>query len=236
MVRITIAILFLLGSIVIFAIVVNESLNGFSVETDIFRKLPNLNEWDECEPITTLGSNWTPFALYVIDDTNFKQIRFYLHNMWFKNRTVCEETLGSSWKLYCTLESNGGYLHEISSSDTYGVVSCNGKNLDWINRKTAADCEKNHMELWIKYNNPNTGDPFKDCYGNDDHPGYIDMCSAIFDSTNPFKCVRKRYNTVIDSLSNGYAFATLAFTCAVVFITTIFPIFFQERDEVEIES
>jgi len=41
---------------------------------------------------------------------------------------------------------------------------------------------------------------------------------------------------VIDSLSNGYAFATLAFTCAVVGVTTIFPLLFTERGEVEIEA
>ena len=58
------AFLLLFASIIIFALVVSNSLQTFTVETDIFRKLPqDLNDWDVCEPITTLGSNWTPFTL-----------------------------------------------------------------------------------------------------------------------------------------------------------------------------
>jgi hypothetical protein len=236
-VRITLAFLFLFGSIIIFSIVVNNSSKEYSVETDIFRKLPNLNEWDNCEPITTLGSNWTPFALYVVDDTSFKQIRYYLHNMWFANKTSCENTMGPSWKKYCTLEANGGALHKLNTvPDTYEAIMCDGNNLNWANRGTAAGCIQNRIELYIKYWNPQSGDYYKDCYGTDDHPGFIDMCSAIFDSTNPYKCVRKKYTTIVDALSNGYAFATLAFTVAVIMITTLFPFCFQERQEIELES
>ena len=63
LIRVGIAFLLLFASIIIFALVVSDSLQTFTVETDIFRKLPDLNYWDECEPITTLGSNWTPFTL-----------------------------------------------------------------------------------------------------------------------------------------------------------------------------
>lgn len=244
-VRIIVSMLFLFGSIIAFALVVNEHLKGFTVETDIFRKVPISNEWDQCEPITTLGSNWTPFYLFVVDDETSKQIRFNLHNYWFQNRTVCEETIGPTWKAFCTLEPNG-FFHVIDKPSTtatadphkYGVVSCNGKNLDWNNQGTAADCEKNHMELLIKYYGTHrlSEDPYKDCYGKDDRPLYFDMCSAIFDSTNPYKCLKKKYNTLIGSLSEGYAFATFIFSTAVVLVTTVFPMIFRELQEVVIEA
>ena len=63
LIRVGIAFLLLFASIIIFALVVSDSLQTFTVETDIFRKLPDPKYWDECEPITTLGSNWTPFTL-----------------------------------------------------------------------------------------------------------------------------------------------------------------------------
>lgn len=237
-VRICTSFLFLFASIIVFALVINQSLSTYTVETDIFRKLPSLDEWDNCDPITTLGSNWTPYSLYAIDDTNFKQIRYYLRNMWFHNTTSCQSTLGPSWKNFCSLQSDGGVLFKFNNvvQDTYGSAMCNGVNLIWQNRGKPSDCSENYIEIWIKYWNPTSGDYYNDCYGTNTDPGYINMCQAIFDSTNPYKCTRKIYTSIVDSLSNGYAFATLAFTVAVICITTLFPLLFKETNEIDIES
>lgn len=235
-IRIGVAFLLFAASIAIFALIVSNSLQTFTTETDIFRKLPDLNDWDNCEPITTLGSNWTPFTLYVKDDTNFKQIRYYLHNMWFHNTTSCQDTLGPSWKKFCTLEIDGGSMFNSTGTKpqhSYASAMCGGKNLDWESRGAAADCHSNYIEIWIKYWVPTTGNYFEDC-GAD--KGYVGMCSAIVDSTNPYKCTRKTFTSLVDSLSNGYAFATLAFSIAVIAVTVVFPIFFHPWEVVEIEA
>ena len=165
--------------------------------------------------------------------------------MWFKNTTSCQDTLGSNWKKFCTLEVDGGNMFNSTGVGlvgnmphlSYASAMCDGKNLNWSTRGTAADCIGNHIEIFIKYwVPPTTGNYYTDCYGTDKRPGYIDMCSAIFDSTNPYKCTRKTYTSVVDSLSNGYAFATLAFTMAVITVTSIFPIFFRESHAIELES
>ena len=158
--------------------------------------------------------------------------------MWFKNTTSCQDTLGSNWKNFCTLEVDGGNLFNSTGiyHRSYASAMCNGKNLNWSNRGTAADCIGNHIEIMIKYWVPTTENYYADCYGTDKKPGYMDMCSAIFDSTNPYKCTRKTHTSVVDSLSNGYAFATLAFTMAVITVTSIFPIFFHESNAVQLES
>ena len=159
--------------------------------------------------------------------------------MWFQNTTSCRDTLGPNWKKFCTLEVNGGNLFNITGAKpqhSYASAMCDGANLNWNTRGTAADCIRNHIEIWIKYNVPTTGNYYADCYGTDQKPGYVDMCSAIVDSTNPYKCTIKIHTSLVDSLSNGYAFATLAFTIAVIIATTIFPIFFRERDAVEVEA
>jgi len=159
--------------------------------------------------------------------------------MWFKNTTSCQDTLGTNWKKFCTLEIDGGNMFNstgVGPQHSYASAMCNGKNLNWKTRGTAADCVGNHIEIYIKYWVPTTGNYYSDCYGTDKKPGFIDMCSAILDSTNPYKCTRKTYTTLVDSLSNAYAFATLAFTIAVIIVTAVFPIFFRERNIVEFES
>jgi hypothetical protein len=122
-----------------FVIITKNTLDSYTLETDIFtsKEVDKMSDiWDECSPITTLGTDWTYVEL-AFDNICDIFVRFKVHNMWFPNVDACIEVLNTTEHLdtVCSLASqnpNGGICSEsmpvfANGSSTF-AVSCNGVN------------------------------------------------------------------------------------------------------------
>jgi hypothetical protein len=93
-IRYVISLLFCLLTVAVFVIAVLDSLNTKTLESDIFRSVtPELiSKWDQCVPITTLGSTFSPFKFTFVDDC-YKRIDVDVYNTWYLNFDVCHQHL-----------------------------------------------------------------------------------------------------------------------------------------------
>jgi hypothetical protein len=231
----------------LFIFVLVESLNSYSIETDIFQiKELNLEEWDTCVPTTTLGSNWAPSTLTFLDDCN-SFLKFKLSNVWYPDIQTCIQELNTTTHTssFCELAGeeinpaiNGTMCRNampfFPQGEGFVSYSCNGIPITNCTMASPKNCDGNFVKLEfdyaMKWMKAPPGPQYQHCLSN-----IVPLCKAIFASGNPYKCTRKKYSTILSSIANAYSFSTLIFSIAVAFFSVSFSILFAKMNLKEID-
>jgi hypothetical protein len=250
------SVIFVLAAIGMFIYIVVTTLYASTTETDVFRTLTTdtLSQWETCSPITTLGNTYTPLPMTFVDDC-YKRVRYNVYNTWFPNVQTCLDTLLPSEPLFCSpindlSDGSGGWLRPkmalmdlylTNISQGFNSYSCDGQyivnNTVQYPRTLISQCERNFIQLDFDYSmllDSPTSTPWLD----DCHTYLPQLCESIYASSNPYKCTRKHYASIIDALSNGYGVSSLLLAMTIVAVSSSFSVIFTsaigKMEEIEL--
>jgi len=238
----------ILSSVVIIAImlalfiyVALTSSNSFAFETDLYRTVTDdiASQWDSCVPITTLGSTYTPFVMTFADDC-FKRLQINAYKVFFPSVKECVSKLAPNMKLFCrTFERNGWMIQKMTGmtlftknvSVGFDSYSYDGnfivpKSLKYPLTVAVPNCTENFLHLVFDYLEPTTYQWETECF-----EAIPKLCSAIYASSNPYKCTKKVKTGIVDALSNAYAFTTLIFSVGAVVVASFFSFLFRSQQK-----
>jgi len=249
----------LVGSFILFVYLSVTGSQSFIIETDIFQSAElNTEQWDQCVPTTTLGTIWS-FQTLSFQDDCVKRLHFNVQSMYFPDVDTCVKTLAAPLHTNGICSPDLTLVGGTSSGDMcantmpfYDVskypmregflsYSCNGVPMNcttggiYAASATRGDgttslCPHNFMKLEFDYSMPAMAAANMPTEWQTDCINLMKpLCKAIYASGNPYKCTRKKFQTVWDAVASAFAFTTLAREAFVICLTVCFSLFFASQ-------